>query len=148
MKTLGYTACLIFSFHALSQSNDISDKRPIADIQAQYLDQQGVWQRLQKIPNHEYPLELLNIQGKGCAETSFVISKNGTVKDIQINNTDPKRYGRQLQTATRQLLRKWHWPEQEQPVHLTMRFDYCFDRDLTRSEIISHCIKQSEQVCS
>ena len=148
MKTIVYCASLIFSFAAFSQSNDISDKRPIADIQVQYLDQQGVWQRLQKIPNHEYPLELLNIQGKGCVETSFVISKNGTVKDIKINNTDPKRYGRQLQTATRQLVRKWQWPGQEQPVPLTMRFDYCFDSDLTRSEIISHCIKQSEQVCS
>ena len=70
------------------------------------------------------------------------------MKDIKINNTDPKRYGRQLQTATRQLVRKWQWPEQEQQVNLTMRFDYCFDSDLTRSEIISHCIKQSEQVCS
>ena len=50
--------------------------------------------------------------------------------------------------ATRQLVRKWQWPEQEQQVNLTMRFDYCFDSDLTRSEIISHCIKQSEQVCS
>ncbi|MBE0458123.1 energy transducer TonB [Pseudoalteromonas sp. KG3] len=148
MKTIVYCASLIFSFAAFSQSNDISDKRPIADIQAQYLDQQGVWQRLQKIPNHEYPLELLNIQGKGCAETSFVISKSGTVKDIKINNTDPIRYGRQLQTATRQLVRKWHWPEQEQQVNLTMRFDYCFDSDLTRDEIINYCIKQSEQVCS
>ncbi|MBB1411531.1 energy transducer TonB [Pseudoalteromonas sp. SG44-17] len=117
-------------------------------IQAQYLDLQGVWHRLQKIPNHEYPLELLNIQGKGCAETSFVISKSGTVKNIIINNTDPKRYGRQLQTATRQLVRKWHWPEQEQATNLTMRFDYCFDKDVTRDEIISHCIKQSKQLCS
>ncbi|WP_257325192.1 hypothetical protein [Pseudoalteromonas rhizosphaerae] len=53
MKALVYIACLIFSFNTLSQSNDISDKRPIADIQAQYLDLQGVWHRLQKIPNHE-----------------------------------------------------------------------------------------------
>ncbi|MGS0498375.1 energy transducer TonB [Pseudoalteromonas mariniglutinosa] len=148
MKTIVYSTCLIFSFAASSQSNDISDKRPIADIQAQFLDQQGVWHRLQKIPNHEYPLELLNIQGKGCAETSFVISKNGTVKNIKINNTDPKRFGRQLQTASRQLVRKWHWPEQEQTTNLTMRFDYCFESDLTRDEIINHCIKQSEQVCS
>lgn len=50
--------------------------------------------------------------------------------------------------ATLQLIRKWHWPEQEQATNLTMRCYYYCHKDVTRDEIISHCIKQSKQLCS
>ncbi len=147
MKTLLVFLLLITPQLAISQTTSISDQRPLADIQVQFLDQQGNWHRLQKIPNRQYPQELLNVEGKGCAIGRFDISTSGQVKNIEIDNIDPTRFSKQLHKVTRQLIRDWRWPEQEQQTELTMRFDYCYEDDKTRTEITQHCIAQSEQVC-
>ncbi len=147
MKILCVFLLLITSQLVHGQTTSISDQHPLADIQVQFLDQQGRWHRLQKIPNHRYPQELLNVEGKGCAIGHFDISTSGQVKNIKIANIDPTRFSKQLQKVTRQLIRDWRWPEQEQQTKLTMRFDYCYESDKTRDEITQHCITQSEQEC-
>lgn len=148
MKIILLLVLLISANLAVAQTTSISDNRPVADIQVQFLDSQGNWHRLQKIPNHEYPFNLLNEQGKGCAITSFNITTSGRVNNIEIEDTAPNRYGIHLHTATRQLIRNWRWPEQEQQSKLTMRFDYCLESDQTREQVIQQCITQSEQVCT
>lgn len=148
MKIILLFILLISANLVFAQTTSISEQRPLANIQVQFLDKQGNWQRLQKIPNHEYPKKLLNVQGNGCAITSFNITTNGKVKNIDIEDTAPKRYGIQLHTATRELIRQWRWPEQQQQSKLTMRFDYCFESDKTIDQVIQQCITQSEQVCS
>lgn len=140
---------LSLSFYTSAQNTDISDKRPTADIQVQVLDEQGNWQRLKEIPNREYPTELATMQGQGCAITQFTVAKSGAVKDIEITNTSPKRYGIELKTQARKFFRKWQWPEQEQEqaFNLTMRVDYCFNEVSTRSEVVEQCLIQSQQTC-
>lgn len=147
MKILYVFLLLITSQLVHGQTTSISDQRPLADIQVQFLDQQGRWHRLQKIPNRRYPQELLNVEGKGCVISHFDISTSGQVENIEIDSIDPTRFSKQLQKVTRRLIRDWRWPEQEQQTKLTMRFDYCYESDKTRDAITQHCITQSEQTC-
>ncbi|MEO2268891.1 hypothetical protein V1358_16405 [Pseudoalteromonas sp. YIC-656] len=148
MKKILGCALMLVAATAQANNTDISDKRPTGDIQAQILDPQGNWLRLQSIPNRAYPLELLNVEGKGCAITRFTISQSGMAKDFDIQATDPKRYSRALRQATKQLLRDWQWPEQEQEIELTMRLDYCLEEVASRSEVVEMCLKQSQAECS
>ena len=95
-----------------------------------------------------YPQALLKVQGKGCAITHFTVSKSGVAKDFEIKATDPKRYSRALRKAKKQLLRDWHWPEQEKEMALTIRLDYCLENAASRNDVVAMCIAQSQAQCS
>ncbi|MGO2011335.1 MAG: hypothetical protein ACTJH9_07160 [Pseudoalteromonas sp.] len=101
MKILYVFLLLITSQLVHGQTTSISDQRPLADIQVQFLDQQGRWHRLQKIPNRQSARELLSVEEKDCVISRFNISTNGQVKDIEINSIEPTRSSKQLYKVTR-----------------------------------------------
>ncbi len=143
-------ACTSVSAYA---NPDLSRKVPFVDIQAQVLDTSAgelTWQRLQQIPNVQYPRELLNKQGSGCAIVNFKVTPQGQVKAINIEKSAPKRYSKEVRKAARKIVRDWRWPERtdEQVVDLTMRFDYCLTHDFDKkSDAIAQCIDHSAQAC-
>ncbi|WP_462146372.1 energy transducer TonB family protein [Pseudoalteromonas gelatinilytica] len=132
---------------------DLSGRNPFVDIQAQVLDTstgKPTWQRLDHIPYVQYPTGLLNQQGSGCAIVNFAVTPDGVVKNLNIENSAPKRFSKDVRKAARQIVRDWQWPERtdDQTLELTMRFDYCltFDYD-KKSEAIAMCVEHSEQAC-
>jgi TonB family protein len=150
---------IIFSFSliCLSASTfanpDLSRKFPFVDIQAQVLDtttNTPSWQRLPPMTHVQYPTGLLNRQGSGCAVVNFQVTPEGNVKNLNIENSAPKRFSKEVRKAARQIVRDWHWPERtdEQVIELTMRFDYCLTHDFDKkSEAVAMCVEHSEQAC-
>lgn len=132
---------------------DLSRKFPFVDIQAQVLDtttDKPSWQRLPPMHHVQYPTGLLNRQGSGCAIVNFQVTPEGNVKNLNIENSAPKRFSKDFRKAARQIVRDWQWPERtdEQVIELTMRFDYCLTHDFDKkSEAVAMCVEHSEQAC-